>query len=528
MVRSHSIWQPASATNWRASAFIWRANAMPKRNLKHRAFLQAPTVLGRRALQVAACIAGVVLVTFLGSSVFPVNATTEGFAYLLLVLVVATVWGFFDAAIASIGATLTFNFFFLPPVGRLTIADPQNWMALFSFLATALVASRLSAEAKRRALEAVDRQQDVERLYTFSRAILLIENTEPFPTQLVRKLAEIFQLEAAVLYDRRTDEFHRAGPSEFEGMEEQLRDAALQGTSFSDAQHSRLITAVRLGSEPIGGLALQGSPMPDSVLQGIANLVAIGLERARAQDLTAQIEAAKQSEKLRTTLLDAMAHEFKTPLTSVMAATTSLSSDLDQPRETRAELVRIADEEVKHLKELIDDAIEMGRLDSTNIEVQAEPSNLGEVVREVVSSMRPEIDGRPVEVVCSDYPAAIAIDRRLIKLAIKQLLDNALKYSTPDQTIKIQAHNGSGALTVGVTDYGQGISAREQKRIFDRLYRSPSVRNKVPGSGLGLNIAQNIARAHKGDLTVTSRPGETTFYLTLPADLKGDLKGGQR
>ena len=88
-----------------------------------------------------------------------------------------------------------------------------------------------------------------------------------------------------MLYERRSEEFYRAGPLEFEGLDEQLRDAALQGTSFTDTEHNRVITAVRLGSEPIAGLALQGAPMPDAVLQGIANLVAIGLERARAQDL---------------------------------------------------------------------------------------------------------------------------------------------------------------------------------------------------------------------------------------------------
>ncbi|HEY9715341.1 MAG TPA: ATP-binding protein [Chroococcales cyanobacterium] len=471
-----------------------------------------------------ASLSGVALVTFVGYAVLPVNATTVGFAYLLVVLIIASVWGFFDAAVASIAATLTFNFFFLPPAGRFTIADPQNWVALFTFLATALIASRLSTEAKRRALDAVARQEDVERLYTFSRAILLIDNADSFPKQLAGKLAEIFQLQATVLYDRRTDEFYRAGPSDFEGLDDQLRDAALQGTSFSDTEHSRVITAVRLGSEPIAGLALQGPPMPDSVLQGIANLVAIGLERAKAQGLAAEIEAARQSEKLRTTLLDAMAHEFKTPLTSVMAATTSLSADLDQPRERRAELVRIADEEARHLKELIDDAIEMGRLDGTSIEVQAEPSNVGEVVREVIASVRPEIDGRPVNFISHDYPASIAIDRRLIKLAIKQLLDNAMKYSPPDQPIELQVHNGSGMVTIAVTDHGEGISAQEQKRIFERLYRSASVRNTVPGSGLGLSIARNIARAHKGDLTLTSRPGETTFQLTLPTDLKGDQK----
>lgn len=476
--------------------------------------------LGQRVLRLLLSLAGVTVVTFAGYSLVPVNATTIGFAYLLLVLVVASFWGFFEAALASIVATLTFNFFFLPPVGRFTIADPQNWVALFSFLTTALIASRLSAEAKRRALDAIARQQDLERLYTFSRAILLIDNSEPFAKQLVRQLADIFEMNAVVLYERRTEEFHRAGPSDFDGLDDQLRDAALQGTSFTDTQRNRVITAVRLGSEPIAGLALQGAQMPDAVLQGIANLVAIGLERARAQDLASQIEAARQSERLRTALLDAMAHEFKTPLTSVMAATTALLANPDQPAESRTELVKIADEEAKHLNELIDDAVEMGRLDTANIPVQTEPSNVDEIVREVVASMRNEIDDRPVNVICDERPPAIAIDRRLVKLAIKQLLDNALKYSPSDTPVNVLVQNGRG-VTVAVTDYGKGIPVQEQSRIFDRLYRSPSVRNQILGSGLGLSIAQNIVRAHHGELTVTSRPGETTFRLSLPVNQKG-------
>ncbi len=463
-------------------------------------------------------LAGVILITWTGDSLVPVNATTTGFAYLLLVLIIASLWGFLEAAVTSIAATLTFNFFFLPPVGRFTIADPQNWVALFSFLTTALIASRLSAEAKRRALDAVARQQDLERLYTFSRAILLIDHTEPFPKQLVRKLAEIFELSAAVLYERRSEEFYRAGPSDFDGLEDQLREAALQGSSFTDAERNRVITAVRLGSEPIAGLALQGTQMPDAVLQGMANLVAIGLERARAQDLASQIEAARQSEKLRTTLLDAMAHEFKTPLTSVMAATTSLLANPDQPAESRAELLKIADEEANHLKDLIDDTVEMGRLDTSDIRVHIELSDVGAMVREVVASMRNEIDSRPVNVVCDEHPS-ISIDRRLVKLAIKQLVDNALKYSPPDTPVTVRVHNGSG-VTVAVTDYGKGIPVPEQSRIFERLYRSPSVQSQIPGSGLGLSIAQSIVRAHHGDLTVTSRPGETTFRLTLPTNRK--------
>ncbi|MEO7653230.1 MAG: DUF4118 domain-containing protein, partial [Bryobacteraceae bacterium] len=229
--------------------------------------------LRRRAWQLVLSLVGVELVTFAAARVLPVNASTAGFAYLLLVLIVASTCGFLEASLASIAATLAFNFFFFAPVGTFTIADPHNWVALFSFLSPSLIASRLSDKAKQRALDAIERQQDVERLYTFSRALLLIDSGEPFAKQLVQKIAEIFDVSAVVLYDRRTGEIHRAGPSEFDGLDEQLRDAALRGTAFSDTTRSRVITAVRLGSEPIASLALQGMKMPDAVLQGIANLV---------------------------------------------------------------------------------------------------------------------------------------------------------------------------------------------------------------------------------------------------------------
>jgi two-component system sensor histidine kinase SenX3 len=162
----------------------------------------------------------------------------------------------------------------------------------------------------------------------------------------------------------------------------------------------------------------------------------------------------------------------------------------------------------------------MGRLVSSNIEIQIEPSNVSQIVRELIASMQPGIDGRVVTFICDDAPPAVPIDRRLIRLAIKQLVDNALKYSPQDRPVVVHLHNNPGALTVAVTDHGEGIPAKEQERIFDRLYRSPSVERQIPGSGLGLSIAQNIARAHKGNLTVSSRPGETTFHLSLPLNRK--------
>jgi two-component system, OmpR family, sensor histidine kinase KdpD len=461
-------------------------------------------------------LGGVAVITFVAHNAIPVNATTVGFAYLLLVLIIASTWGFFEAAASSVLATLVFNFFFLPPVGTFTIADPQNWVALFSFLATSLIASRLSAKAKARALEAVERQQDVERLYSFSRAILLIDRAAPFPQQVIERLAEIFKLNGAVLYELRTGEFYRTGTAMLEGVENQLREAALSGSSFSETQQHHILVGVRLASEPLASMALGGAKMPGSVLQGIANLVAIGLERARAQELAQQIEAARQSEQLRTTLIDAMAHEFKTPLTLIKAATTSLLANPNEAMGRRKEQLIIADEEAEHLKELIDNAIEMARLDTAHIDVHPEISNLQDTLQDVLASMQTEIDEHPVRVVCDNQLPKTAFDRRLIKLAIKQLLDNALKYSSSETPVEIGVHARDGMLAVEISDYGPGIAVEEQVRIFERFYRSPSIKNQIPGSGLGLSIAHRIVESHNGELSVSSRPGRTTFRINLP------------
>lgn len=470
----------------------------------------------RLALRLLVSLVGVAIVTYSAYFVIPHNPTTVGFAYLLLVLAIASTWGLAEATLVSVAATLTFNFFFFPPIGKFTIADPQNWVALFSFLVTALITSRLSSRVKKQALDAVDRQRDIERLYTFSRAILLIDPVEPVAKQLARKLAEVFGLRAAVLYDRRSGEIHRAGPSDFDGMEDQLREAASQGTSFFDPEHKRVITAVRLGSEPIASFAIQGVFMPDSVLQGISNLIAIGLERARAQDLAHQVEAARRSEQLRATLVDAMAHEFKTPLTSIRAATTSLLSSPDQPIESRTELLEVADEEARHLQSLIDDAVDMARLESDHIQVRRELTDPKQLMEDVVASLHTQIEDRPVEIRSEGSLPQLSLDRRLLKLALKQVLDNALKYSPPRSPVDVRVSNGGDSVNFEITDRGQGIPEQEQGRLFERFFRSPSVKNQVPGFGLGLAIAHNIIQAHHGALTVSSRPGETTFRVALP------------
>jgi two-component system, OmpR family, sensor histidine kinase KdpD len=281
-------------------------------------------------------------------------------------------------------------------------------------------------------------------------------------------------------------------------------------------------TPVRLGSDPIASLAIKGKNITDSVLQGIANLVAIGLERARAQELAHEVEMTRRSEQLRSTLIDAMAHEFKTPLTSIRATTTLLLDKPDQSLESRMELLRIADEEAQHLGNLIEDTVEMARLDAGYIRINPEVLDIFEIIPEILGSLKIELQGRLVEITHEGAIPKGAFDRHLIKLALKQLIDNANKYSPLGTPIRIWGRQEKDMLVVEITDFGKGISANEQGHIFERFYRSPAVKNQIPGSGLGLSIALNIARVHGGDLTVVSRPGENTFQLALPLAGKGE------
>ena len=468
-------------------------------------------------------IAGVALVTFAAYRVFQVNATTAGFAYLLLVLVIASTWGFTEACLASVAATLLLNLCFLPPIGKLTIYDTQNWVALFSFLATSLIASRLSAKAERRTRDAVARRQDVEHLYTFSRAILLIEESEPFAHQLAQRLAEIFPVDAVVLYDRTTDEIYRAGPSEFDGLDDQLRDAARHGGSFTDTEQRRVITAVRLGSEPIAALGVQGARMPDSVLQGIANLVAIGLERARAQNLAHQIEAARRSEQLRTTLLDALAHEFKTPLTPIKAAVTSMLSDVDM-NPTRQELLRIVDEETDRLNSMLTDAIQMSRIEAGQFQLCRSPQSLIKIVQAQLERLGERLERRQVNVDVPENLPPVSVDPEFTGTVVWQLLNNALKYTPPGSPVAIRATAGATEVIVSIEDCGPGISDSEQRKIFDKFYRGKDQRDRIPGTGMGLTIAREIVRAHHGRIWVESKSGRgTTFSFSVPRALRESI-----
>jgi two-component system, OmpR family, sensor histidine kinase KdpD len=468
----------------------------------------------QRSLRIAVAVGTVGAITALYYKFFEVNPTTIALSYLLAILTIATAWGILEATIASVLAMVCFNFYFLPPVGTLTIADPQNWIALVAFLATAIVASQLSGRARRRELEMIARQRDLERLYALSRAQLLWSGTSSPAGAIANDVASVFGLQAVALYDARADTIHRAGPADLTDIDGTLRAVARQGLVLNH-RSGATITAIRLGGAPIGSLALSGEPLSDTVVQSIANLAAIALERAAGQLLMARAEAARRSGELRATLLDAVAHEFKTPLTSIKAAATALA-EKSAPSGMERELATIIGEESERLDALVSDATQMLRLESGDFALHPRPHRMADVVEATIGELHTHLDGRTVATRVPPDLQVVA-DAELLRLALRHLADNAVKYSPPGSAMQVSARvvEDSDSVEIAVQSGGPPIPINERAAIFDRFYRGDSARS-VPGSGMGLAIVQQVARAHGGDVSLHSTDAGNEFRLTLP------------
>jgi two-component system sensor histidine kinase KdpD len=468
---------------------------------------------GHAAIRLAVAIAGTTGITFLCFRLIAVNATTAGFCYLVEVLIIATVWGLREAVVTSLVAMLCFNFFFFPPVGTLTVADSRNWVALFAFLATSLIAGQLSARAKRRTREAVDRQEEMERLYALSRSILQTDSREAPGKQIAERIVQTFHLAGVALDDQVRGEIHCAGSEHLADLESALRKGA--DGFIPSGPTSILVSPVRLGGEEIGALAVWGSTLSETALQSVSNLAAIGLDRARAQQVTAQAEAARQSQELKSTLMDALAHEFKTPLTSIKAAATALLSEAVPKLPAHRELLTIIDEDSDRLARLVTEAIQMARIEGGTLQLNRGLHAPAALISATLRDMRHRTEGRPVEVQIPDRLPPVFVDAGLVQLALRQVIDNALKFSSPTGSLSIVARFEEGRLVIGVADEGPGIPERDMDRIFEKFYRS-SVHPQVAGTGMGLSVAREILRAHGGDIVVKNLPAVgAEFCLVL-------------
>lgn len=466
-----------------------------------------------RAFHLISAPAIIALVLVFYFRVVSVNNTTVALTLLLVIFGISTWWGLLEATVASIVAVLGFNYYFLPPVGTFEVQDPQNWVALVAFLITSVMASQLSVRAKRRTQEAIERRREVEGLYALSQSLLLSGSARTASQDLVARVVKILGVTTAAFHTRLTRETFRWGPDDPLVSEEQLQ--AERDEPLVDRARGLAIVPVRLGGQALGNLGLTGRLPSDEVLNAVAYLVAIGIERARTLEEASRAEATRQSEVLKSALLDALAHDFKTPLTSIKAAATSL---LGQPRpDSERELMTIINEEADRLNRLVAEVLEMVRIEAGKLHLEKRAHDVGEIIGAVLTDLSPELHGRPVDVRLQAALPAADVDFDFVLQVLRQLLDNALKYSPAGSPLTIAARAGDGRIVVSVADRGGGIDEHEQILIFDKFFRAREHRFRVPGTGMGLAIAKGIVEAHGGKIWVTSEPGQgSVFSFSLP------------
>ena len=443
------------------------------------------------------------------------GVATTGFLYLVIVVFTAIYGGFWSATAASVGAVACLNFFFVPPILTFRVASSEDLIALWTFEFTALVVSRLSHLATKRAAEAAIERRDSERLYRISRRVLMLDASHPPAQMLTQLMREIFELDAVVMLDSASATVHQSGIPP-EGAEGRTRGAYLLDKNEFDPATRSWYCALRLDARPVGALALCGGEISSLAAGALSSLCAAALERSLSMQRECRAEAARQSEQLRAAVLDALGHEFKTPLTAIWTASSAML-EVGGLSDFQCELVTLIDDQSKKLNELASRLLTTAKLDRGDFHPALRPTVCSNVVRAVVKSLESIEAQERIRIVVPPQEQPAMADASLLAAAVAQLIDNALKYSSSGSQIEIAFSSSQGRAIVGVRSHGVTVPPSERERIFERFYRSRADENAPAGTGLGLSIVKRIAESHRGSVWVESDAAVgTLFCLALP------------
>jgi two-component system, OmpR family, sensor histidine kinase KdpD len=481
-----------------------------------------------------ASLAAIALVAALLRLLPVISPTTVSLALLLIVLATATIGRLRVAIVASIGAMLTLNFFFLPPVGAFAIADPQNWIALFAFLVVAVIASNLSAAAQERAREAVARRNEVTRLFDLTRDVLLTTETTGAIEALARHVARRFELSRIAICLPVNDgwRIQQGGAEEVvigvstlnmalakaRGIVEfDARQRAYGGHVRVGAGNDISIVPLRHGTRAIGLLVASSSTIDIGTLDALAGVVAIAIERAQFLAERDAAELVQQKADLAATLLASLSHDLRTPLTAIKAAVENLRGSLTAAE--RDEQARAAAAELDRLTRLFQDILDMARIDAAAIRVDRQWVTAADVVDAARVHVRHTLEGHALRV-DADADMEADIDPRLASGALSHILENAAQYSPADREILVNARIEPDGLHVLVTDQGPGLDPGELEHLFERFYRGHAARQTTFGTGMGLSITRGLLAAAGGRIWAENVPGGAKFSMVIPGAVR--------
>jgi two-component system, OmpR family, sensor histidine kinase KdpD len=475
------------------------------------------TSIRNQILRFAVSIGVICLIVVVYFKFLKVNPATVGFTLLLATLTVAATWGLRYAILMAVLATFAYNYFFLPPLFTVVIADPQNWIALFTFLITAIVASQLSERARREALESNQRRSEVEQLYAFSQQLLVTENVLGLLNTIPRFIVESFGVTGAAMFLENKQKTYYSDLALSALTPDKLKLISSRGEPVREPEQRLCFVPLRMGIRSVGSIGLTGCDLSRQTLEAIGSLAAIAIERAGTVEKLSKTEAARESERLRSLLLDSVTHEFRTPLTSIKASAETLLTNAQLDHGQRQDLLTVINEESDRLNRLVGEAAEVARLDSHQIELQYASHDIQEAVEAAIEQTRQALQHHTVEVTVPDNLPVVRMDVERITQVLVQLLENAGKYSPPQTAIRVTSEVCSADLVTSVADHGPGIDDIEQSMIFEKFYRGRSQRVSIQGTGMGLAIAKAIIELHGGTISVTSQMGRgSVFSFTLP------------
>ncbi len=470
-----------------------------------------------RTLRSVATIPVLALVTFIGY-LCHAGALASGVVDLVLILIIAFQWGFIEGAVASAAAVAFLDFFFMPPLLSFYERVPQDWIASVVFALIALFLSRLADALHRQSIEIKQERELLERLYLTSRDILMMDRGEQIGAQLTHLIETVFKADVVALWDAREAKMDKAGPGFVE--ENEVRGIYFSELSENDTFACRFKRVLRLGTRAVGALYIAGSAS-DSFLDSrsadaIASLSALALERSHSFLAETNAEVARRGSQLRSAVLDGLAHAFKTPLATIQTASGGL---LEIPRLGAAEkeLAFLIEGEAVRLTSLTNKVLEAAELQEADFRLDYEKIALDEFLEECQTAFASVVSAERLVISQRSKISYIWSDRRLLQMALLQIVDNAAKYARPGSAITLLVESTDSEIVFSVQNEGSYVTPKDRLRIFDRFYRSAETHYKAPGTGIGLTVTRRIADAHRGRAWVDSTPDEkTTFFIALP------------
>ena len=451
-----------------------------------------------------ASLASVALITALVyglKEVVPVVST--GVVYMLAVLLVSSRWGLWFGVLTAVLSALAFNFFHIPPTGQLSIADGENWVALAVFVVVALVTSTLSGTAMARAAEAERGRREADLTAEMARLLLGGGSIEESLRTVGQRIAEAYELPSVSveLAWVDSDPRRRAVPL--------IVDGNRIGTVL-----------VPMAVDPVVFDALQ-----DRVVPALETLVGAARRRDELESQVIETKALRRSNVVKTTLLRTVSHDLRSPLTAITAAAGGLASPtLDD--EQRRELTSVISDESARLSRLVDNLLDLSRLQAGSAEPRTDWCSLDEAVHGAIESVGAPPGGFDVEL-DPDLPLVEA-DAAQLERALANVLENSAHFAG-SQPVVVRGRLAGAFAILRVTDHGPGVPRDELERIFEPFYRS---RDRAgAGSGLGLAIARGFLEANGGRIRAESLPGQGTSFviqLPVPAETPTASASGER